>query len=295
MSHNHNHIDHNEFNKKFKIGIILNSAFIIIEIFFGLTFNSLALIADAGHNLSDVLGLIIAWVANYLILKKPTKNFTYGFKRTSILAAMLNSLLLIFALGIILWEAVERLNSTQEVNGNIIMIVAGIGVIINGITARLFVHGKEKDLNLKGAYLHMLADALISAGVVVSGLIIYLTHFYWLDSIISIVIVFVIFMGTWKLLRDSTVLTLDGVPVNISYENVKQYLLENSEIESIHHLHIWALSTSEAALTVHIIPKSKINSDKLIRKVNEGLLEKFQISHTTIQIEIENCENTLEV
>ncbi|MBK7107000.1 MAG: cation transporter [Ignavibacteriae bacterium] len=287
--HNH-HIDHNEFNKKFKIGIILNSIFILIEIFFGLSYNSLALVADAGHNLSDVLGLIIAWTANYLVLKKPTKNFTYGFKRTTILAAMLNSLLLIFALGMILWEAIERLNSAKEVNGNIVMIVAGIGVIINGITARLFLHGKEKDLNIKGAYLHMLADAIISAGVVVSGFVIFLTKLYWLDSVISIIIVCVIFWGTWKLLRDSTILSLDGVPANINYEKVKNYFLEFSEIQSIHHLHIWALSTSETALTVHVVPKSKFNSAELFKKINEGLLNKFQINHTTIQIENENCE-----
>ncbi|MBK8946206.1 MAG: cation transporter [Ignavibacteriae bacterium] len=291
MSHNH-HINHNEFNRKFKFGIVLNSIFIIVEIIFGLTYNSLALIADAGHNLSDVLGLMIAWIANYLILKKPTKNFTYGFKRTSILAAMLNALLLIFALGIILWEAIERIKSTEIVDGNIVIIVAGIGVIINGITARLFLEGKDQDLNIKGAYLHMLTDAIISAGVVISGLLIMLTDFYWLDSVISILIVIIIFNGTWKLFKESMILSIDGVPGNINYENVRKFLLDKFEIDSLHHLHIWALSTSETALTVHVIPNANSNSnyDKLIKDINEGLLFEFGINHTTIQLENLNCK-----
>lgn len=291
MSHNHQHIDHNEFNQKFKLGIILNSVFIIIEIIFGLAYNSLALIADAGHNLSDVLGLLIAWIANYLILKKPTKNFTYGYKRTSILAAMLNALILIFALGIILWEAIERLNSEKTVDGFIVMIVAGIGVIINGLTAKLFIEGKDHDLNIKGAYLHMLTDAMISASVVFSGLLIKLTNYYWLDSAISIIIVFVIFGGTWKLLKESMVLSIDGVPANINIENVKKYIVEKFEIESLHDLHIWALSTSETALTVHLIPKTNTETDKLLKDLNEGLLHEFGINHTTIQFENTNCDN----
>lgn len=293
MSHNHNHshTNSNEFNQKFKIGIVLNLVFIAVEVIYGLLYNSLALIADAGHNLSDVLGLVIAWGANYLLRKEPTKTFTYGFKRTTILAAVLNSLILFVALGIILMEAIQRFNSETEVEGNVIIIVAGVGVLINGLTTYLFVKDKEKDLNIKGAYLHMLSDTLISVGVVISGIIIYYTNLYWIDSVISIIIVFVIFWGTWQLFRDSTILSMDGVPSNIKYEEVKNYILGISEIEKIHHLHIWALSTSETALTIHVIPNENEDTDLIIKKINEGIKKKFNITHTTIQIEKNTCES----
>jgi cobalt-zinc-cadmium efflux system protein len=293
MSHkhsdHHNHHLVNEFNKKFKIGIILNFSFVIVELVFGLFNNSLALIADAGHNFSDVISLVFAWTANYLIMKEPTSNFTYGFKKSSIMAALLNSLILVAALGIILWEAVSRFQNPYEVKGNIIIMVAGIGVIINGITTYLFLGGKEKDLNVKGAYLHMLNDTLISFGVVISGILILLTNLYWLDPLISIIIVMIIFWGTWGLLRDSAILSLDGVPLNVKLKEVENFLLNHEEVESIHDLHIWALSTFENALTVHLVVNEMQKTDQLLQDINSKLNEYFNVSHTTIQFENNNC------
>lgn len=293
MSHHHHH-DHsapNKFNNKFKFGIILNLGFVLIEFLFGIMYDSLALIADAGHNLTDVVGLVIAWGASYLALKKPTSKFTYGFKKSSIIAAQLNSLLLLVAIGIIIWEAVNRLTNPPEVEGIILIWVAGIGVIINGITTYLFFNGKDEDLNIKGAYLHMLADTLISVGVVISGIIIMLTAANWIDPVISIVISVVIFWSTWKLLNDSTKLSLDGVPESINADEVKKYLLNLDETCDIHDLHIWAISTTEIALTVHLIVNENLSNDKLLEKINHDLDHQFKISHTTIQLEVEKCEN----
>ncbi|MEE9429451.1 MAG: cation diffusion facilitator family transporter [Melioribacteraceae bacterium] len=287
-SHNHNEVP-KDMNSAFKIGIILNVGFVIIEFVYGILYNSLALMADAGHNLSDVLGLLIAWGASYLVTKEPTKKYTYGFKRSSILAATLNALLLLVAIGIILWEAIQRFSSPQEVEGIPIMIVAAIGVVINGITAYLFLANKEKDLNIKGAYLHMLADTLISVGVVIAGLLILLTDYTWIDSFVSIVIVVVIFWGTWGLLKDSLNLSLDAVPDSVQLEKVFEYLNNLDEVLTIHDLHIWALSTTENALTVHLVKKGSAKNDELLEKVNHNLKHHFNISHTTIQIEENDC------
>lgn len=289
--HNHSHVAPNEFNNKFKFGIILNLAFVFVEFSFGVMNDSLALIADAGHNLTDVVGLAIAWGASYLALKAPTSKFTYGFKKSSIIAAQLNSLLLLVAIGIIIWEAVNRLSNAPEVEGGVLIWVAGIGVIINGITTYLFFNGKDDDLNIKGAYLHMLADTLISVGVVIAGIIIIFTSANWIDPVISIVIAIVIFWSTWKLLNDSTKLSLDGVPESINADDVKKYFLDLDETCDIHDLHIWAISTTEIALTVHLIVNENYSNDKLLEKINHDLDHKFSISHTTIQLEVEKCEN----
>jgi len=291
MSHIHQHNIGEAYNNKFKIGIILNLSFVFIEFFIGIIYDSLALVADAGHNLSDVLGLLIAWGASYLILKKPTNNFTYGFKRSSIIAAQLNSLILLVAIGIIIWEAVNRLSSPPEVEGTIMMLVAGVGVIINGITTYLFFADKDTDLNIKGAYLHMLADTLISVGVVISGLIIYLTNSYWIDPVISILIAVIIIWSTWSLLRDATKLSLDAVPDSIDISNVKNYFLSLKEVQDFHDLHIWALSTTETALTVHLIKDSMLSNDEILKQVNAELKDQFNISHTTIQLEELECSN----
>ncbi|MCB9206471.1 MAG: cation transporter [Ignavibacteriales bacterium] len=293
MSHDHNHHHHidGNYNNKFKIGVALNLAFVLIEFIFGILNDSLALIADAGHNLSDVIGLLIAWGASYLVLKKPTKNFTYGFKKSSILAAQINALILLVAIGIIIWEAVDRIKSPPEVNGEILMIVAGIGVIINGITTYLFLSGKDTDLNIKGAYLHMLADTLISLGVVLSGFIIYMTNISLIDPIISIVIAIIILWGTWGLLTEATKLSLDAVPQSIDLEKIRKYIQSISQINEIHDLHVWALSTTENALTIHIIVEKKENEDSLIKKINHHLKSEFNITHTTIQIEEIKCES----
>lgn len=289
--HNHSHIKEGDFDTKFKIGIGLNLAFVAIEFIFGLIYDSLALIADAGHNLSDVIGLVIALGASYLVRRKPTKNFTYGYKKSSIIGAQINSLILLVAIGIIIWEAINRLTSPIEVEGTILIIVAGVGVVINGITAFLFVGGKDADLNIKGAYLHMLADTLISLGVVVSGIIILYTNANWIDPFLSIVIAIVIFWSTWKLLQDSTKLSLDGVPDNIRIDEVKKYFSSSPEIIDFHDLHIWALSTSETALTVHLIINKDYNNDTALKKINTDMDSKFGISHSTIQIEERDCSN----
>ena len=296
MSHNHNHHNHShiregDFDNRFKLGIALNLAFVAIELIFGLLYDSLALIADAGHNLSDVIGLVIALGASYLVRRKPTENFTYGLKKSSIIGAQINSLILLVAIGVIIWEAVSRISSPPQVEGTILIIVAGVGVIINGITTFLFIGGKDADLNIKGAYLHMLADTLISLGVVVSGIVILFTNANWIDPVISIVIAVLIFWSTWKLLQDATKLSLDAVPNTVSIEEVKKYFTLAKEINDFHDLHIWALSTSETALTVHLIINKEYNNDDTLKKVNHDLDSKFGISHSTIQIEEIDCSN----
>ena len=294
MSHDHSHQhfpQNGNYDHKFKIGIVLNLLFVFVEFIFGILYDSLALIADAGHNFSDVIGLVIALGASYLVRRKPTENFTYGFKKSSIIGAQLNSLILLVAVGIIIWEAVDRITSPPPVEGGILIIVAGFGVVINGITTYLFIGGKDSDLNIKGAYLHMLADTLISLGVVISGLIIVLTGANWIDPIISILISIIIFWSTWKLLQDATKLSLDAVPDSIDIEKVKAYLSSNSDINNFHDLHVWALSTTETALTVHLIIDQKMNRDSLIKNINHELEHNFGISHSTIQTEEIDCSN----
>jgi len=294
MSHNHYHHAHlsnknEEYSKKFKLGILLNLIFVIVEFGFGILNDSLALIADAGHNLTDVVGLVIAWAASNLAQKRPTHEFTYGFKKSSVIAAQLNSVILLVAVGIIIWEAINRLSSPPSVDGNILMIVAGIGVIINGLTTFLFMGGKDRDLNIKGAYLHMLADTLISCGVVISGLIIIYTSANWIDPVISIFIAIIIFWSTWKLLHDATKLSLDGVPESVKLDDVMGYFSNHQIITDFHDLHVWALSTTETALTVHLIIEENLDNDDIIKNVNFDLKENFGISHSTIQIENIDC------
>ncbi|MDX1702386.1 MAG: cation diffusion facilitator family transporter [Melioribacteraceae bacterium] len=290
MSHDHN-ITEIRFNKQFKIATILNLAFVVVELVFGIVTNSLALISDAGHNFGDVIGLLIAWGAAYLVQKKPTTRYTYGFKKSSIIAAQLNSLILLVAIGIIIWEAVNRINNPPDVDGAVMMLVAGIGVVINGITTFLFLSGRKEDLNIKGAYLHMLADTVISLGVVISGLIIYLTNLFWIDPAISIIIALMIFWSTYKLLRDSTKLSLDAVPDSINIEDVKLLLDGFQEINEFHDLHIWALSTTESALTVHLTIDRKDQSEKILQAIQQKIKERFGITHCTIQIEERKCNN----
>jgi cobalt-zinc-cadmium efflux system protein len=279
------------FNKQFKIGIILNLSFVIVELVAGILNNSLALISDAGHNFSDVIGLLIAWGAGYLVQRKPTNQFTYGFKKSSVVAAQLNSLILLVAIGIIIWEALNRLSEPPNVDGAIVMLVAGIGVIVNGVTALLFISGKEKDLNIKGAYLHMLADTLISLGVLFSGLLIYFTKLFMIDSIISIIIAVIIFWSTFKLLRDSTKLSLDGVPDSIDIDKIKLFLSDYPEVNEFHDLHVWALSTTENALTVHLLIERNDQSKEILQNLQHEIEERFGITHCTIQIEEIKCGN----
>ena len=281
--HNHNNV---VYNKPIVIGIILNVAFIAIEIFYGLISNSVALISDAGHNFSDVISLVLALIAAMLIKKKSTEKFTYGYKKGSILIALINSILLLVALGVIIWESVHRFYNPVQIDGMTVISVAFIGILINGFTAYLFIKDKEKDLNLKSAFLHMLTDALVSAGVVVSGIFITIYRLYWLDPLVSLMIVGVIFTMTYKLLKETIRLSIDAVPENIDIKSVFDYLMSIEGVKEIHDLHIWSLSTSQVALTVHIVVKSDYVFDNdVLNNINITLNDKFEISHSTIQIE----------
>ncbi len=288
MSHDHSHHHEiNNYNRSFAIGITLNMIFVIIELFYGMYADSLALIADAGHNFSDVLSLMLAWGASYLATKHPTSKRTYGLRKVTIMASLFSAILLLVALGAIAWDSIERLSDPQAVNGTVIIIVAAIGVVINTATALLFVKGQKHDLNIRAAYLHMAADAVISLGVVIAGIAILLTGWLWLDPVISLSIVVVILLGTWGLLRDSIDLSIDAVPQGIDVGEIKEYLLNLSNISDLHDLHIWALSTTENALTVHLVTTDALIYNHIIQEIQEHLHHHFNISHATIQMEKE--------
>lgn len=290
MSHDHKH-EINNYNRAFAIGVILNVLFVFIEAGYGIVAGSLALIADAGHNLSDVLSLLLAWGASLLASKKPTKKRTYGFRRVTILASLVSALLLLVALGGIAWESVGRFFNPQPVKGMIIIIVAAIGVVINSITALLFISGKEHDLNIKGAYLHMAADAGVSLGVVIAGIAIMLTGRLWLDPAISIFIVVIILIATWGLLQNSLNLSIDAVPEGIDLCEIENYLTSLKNVSCTHDLHVWALSTTETALTVHLVTTKDSMDNTFLIKIQKYLHDQFGIGHVTIQIEQENSEN----
>jgi cobalt-zinc-cadmium efflux system protein len=285
--HDHSHAPQ-DFTSAFAIGIALNTAFVLIEAAFGYFAHSLALMADAGHNFGDVAGLILAWGAIWLSKRKPSAQYTYGFRSSSILAALFNALILLVAIGGIGWEAIMRLSSPAEVAGNTIMIVAGIGIVINAATALLFASGRKGDLNIRGAYLHMAADALVSAGVVIAGVVISFTHWNWLDPIVSLVISAVILVGTWGLLKDSFKLAIAAVPEGIDPKKVSAHLEMLPGVRDIHDLHIWAMSTTETALTVHLVLPNGHPGDEFLHDVAHELEKTFGIHHVTIQIELGN-------
>ncbi len=292
MGHNHSHShSHNpQYNRAFAIGITLNIVFVGVEVFYGLVANSSALLADAGHNASDVLSLIFAWFAIWLATKKPKEKYTYGYKKTTILVSVLNAMLLFGAVIAIGWEAAGKFRNPAPVAGTQVMIVAGIGVAINTLTALLFLKGQKNDLNIRGAFLHMAADAGVSLGVVISGLLIVKTGMQWIDPAMSFVIIVVILWGTWKLFIESVRLALDAVPKNIDIDKVRAAILNRKGVESIHDLHIWAMSTNENALSAHIIARVD-NPDQLLSEIKVSLSKQFKISHLTIQIE--KWENVL--
>lgn len=284
MGHNHNHtIEHH--NKAIIIGIILNITFVVIEVIYGFISNSVALIADAGHNFSDVIALVLALIASLLIKKRSSDKYSYGFKKGSILIAAFNSLLLLVALGVICLEAVNRFYEPVGVSGSTVIIVAFTGIIINGLTAYLFVKGKDKDLNIRSAFLHMLTDALVSAGVVVSGLMILFYDINWLDPLMSIIIVCIIFLGTWNLFKETIRLSIDAVPEKININEVRTYLNGLAGVTEVHDLHIWSLSTSQIALTAHLVVDNFTQESNFLNMIQEKLHDKFEIEHTTIQIE----------
>lgn len=282
--HGHSHAPAN-FDRAFAIGVGLNVTFVAVEAVYGIKANSLALLADAGHNLSDVAGLLLAWAAAWLSRRKPSNRRTYGLGRTSILAALGNALLLIFAIGAIAWEAVRRFESPSPVQGTVVMIVASIGILINGATALLFMSGRKSDINIRGAFLHMAADAGVSAGVVLAGLAITYTGWLWLDPVVSLVVVVVIAIGTWGLLRDSVGMALDAVPVGIDRDKVYEHLAALPGVRAVHDLHIWPLSTTDTALTAHLVRSEPIIDDVFTASVAADLRSKFNINHTTLQFE----------
>jgi cobalt-zinc-cadmium efflux system protein len=301
MSHDHTAHDHAghshaaharapaDLGAAFLIGIGLNTAFVIVEAVFGFLTNSVALIADAGHNLSDVLGLVVAWVGGALARRSPSARYTYGLKGAPILAALFNAVALLIAVGAIAWEAAHRLFAPTPVAETTVMIVAGIGVVINTITALLFMSGRKGDINIRGAFLHMAADAAVSAGVVVAAVVIVLTGWLWLDPAISLAIVVVIVWGTWGLLRESLALSLSAVPSGIDPDQVRGYLTALPGVAGVHDLHIWAMSTTETALTAHIVMPRGHPGDATLAGFAHELTHRFGIGHATIQIEMGNA------
>jgi len=286
MGHGHNH-DHapKNFGRAFAIGIALNLAFIILEVIYGRLSNSLALVADAVHNLSDVLGLGLAWGAMILGLRSPTSRRTYGFRRSSILAALINGAVLLIGVGAIAWEAISRLSDPEAVEETTVVWVAAVGILINGGTALLFMSGSKGDLNIRGAFIHLASDAAIALGVVVTGIAVIYSGWVWLDPAVSLVIVGLITWGTWGLLRDSVNLVLDKVPEGIDIDNVKAYLATLPTCSDVHDLHIWGMSTTEAALTAHVVLNRSVCDDALLAATAKDLHDKFGIEHTTLQVE----------
>ncbi len=301
-AHNHsNHQHHHDHsvaltsvNTAFIIGISLNFLFVIIEVIAGLVYHSLSLLSDAGHNLADVAALALSLLAFKLMKVKSSKTYTYGYRKTSVLVAFFNSIVLVLSIGAILYEAVQRFFHPQEVKGGIIAIIAAIGIVINGSTALLFTRDKEKDMNVKSAYLHLMSDAIVSLGIVIGGILIIYTGWFWIDSVLSIIIAIIILFSTWRLLKDSLRLSLDGVPVGIQLDEVKAVAMKVAGVKDFHHVHIWAISTTENALTAHLVLSLNTSSEeerKIKQHIKHELLHK-NIQHATLETERENenCE-----
>lgn len=295
MEHNHNHTPKLEhLNRAFIIGIVLNLAYVILQIIIGLRINSLSLLSDAGHNFLDVGGLALSLLAFKLTKTNSSETYTYGYKKSSILISLVNAIVLLISIGIIGYEAIFRLQNPEPLPGKIIAFIAFIGIIINGFSAFLFFKDKDDDINIKSAFLHLFSDALVSLGLVIGGILIYYTELYWIDPILSIIICLVILISTWNLLKDSIILTLDGLPRNIDFDKVKNTFQKIEGILSFHHLHIWAISTSENALSGHIVVSENLSNDE-IYTIRQGLkheLGHLNIEHCTIEIETEKykCE-----
>ena len=287
--HAHSHAP-KDFGRAFILAIVLNTGFVVVEAAFGFIYGSMALIADAGHNLSDVLALLLAWGASVAAKRPASERYTYGFKSSTILAAIANAVLLAVAIGAILYETTHRLMEPSEPQGTIMAIVAGIGIAINAGTAMLFMRGQD-DINIRGAYLHMAADALVSAGVVVAGLIILFTGLWWIDPVVSLIIVAIIAWGTWGLARDSLAMGLLAVPARIDVAEVRAHLTALEGVEDVHDLHIWPMSTTETALTAHLVMPTRIGDDGFLHRLSDTLKARFGIDHATVQVERKPCRN----
>jgi cobalt-zinc-cadmium efflux system protein len=283
--HHHHHPAPGDAGRAFALAIGLNAAFVAIEFIYGFIANSTALMADAGHNLSDVLGLMLAWGAALLTKSAPTRRFTYGLRGSSILAALLNALLLMVACGAIAWEAIHRFAHPEAVAGTTVSIVAAVGVLVNGFSAWLFMAGSKDDINVRGAYLHMAADAALSLGVVVAGLVVMYTGWAWIDPAVSVVIVVIIVAGTWSLLRESLQMALAGVPAGVDAGKITAFLKSQPGVSEVHDVHIWAMSTTETALTAHLVMPGGYPGDATIDGIVAHLREDCSIHHCTLQVE----------
>lgn len=291
MAGHHDHDHHHshgpaDFGRAFAIGTILNLGFVIVEGAAGFLTDSVALLADAGHNLSDVLGLLVAWAGMELAKRPASKRFTYGLRSSSILAALTNSVLLLVAVGAIAWEAIGRFSDPPAIEGGTVMLVAGLGIVVNLSTALLFARGRKSDINIRGAYIHMAADAAVSAGVVVGGGLILLTGSEWIDPAVSLVIVAVILWSTWGLARESLTMVLQAVPEGIDADAVRTTLASLPGVARVHDLHIWPMSTTEAALTAHLVMPGGHPGDAFLIDLQHRLAHDFRIDHTTVQIEL---------
>lgn len=282
--HSHSHAP-KSFGRAFLIGVTLNLAFVVLEVVFGIFSHSLALVADAGHNLGDVLGLALAWGASVLENVPATERMTYGFRSSSILAALFNAILLLVSVGAIAWEAIRRFGVSIDVAGGTVIWVSVTGIIINSVTALMFMSGRKGDLNIRGAFLHMAADAGVSGGVVIAGIAILWTGFHWIDPVVSLLIAAVIVWGTWGLLRDSVKLALQAAPADVNVAEVRSYLAGLPEVKSVHDLHVWPLSTTQTALTAHLEMPDASPRDAFLHEISAELHRKFAIDHCTIQLE----------
>ncbi|MEP6465006.1 MAG: cation diffusion facilitator family transporter [Parafilimonas sp.] len=297
--HHHHSIEPQKANTAFIVGIALNFLFVLVEAFTGFYIHSLSLLSDAGHNLADVVSLSLSLLAFRLMKVQSNENYTYGYRKTSILVALFNGMVLMVSIGAIMYEAIQRLSNPQPLPGTTIAWVAGIGIIINGVTALMFMRDRKKDLNIKSAYLHLLSDALVSLALVIGGIIIQFTNWFWIDPALSIIVALTILFGTWNLLKESLRLSLDGVPADLNLQEVKKVAATVKGLQEIHHIHLWAMSTTENALTAHIVIDAKASMDEVekIKHQFKHSLEHMNIQHVTLEIESsdKNCESVNKV
>ena len=287
MEHSHHLEREVQVNKAFVAGIVLNLAYVVVQIIAGLNINSMSLLSDAGHNFLDVSGLVLSMLALRLTKSKATKNYTYGYKKSSILISLFNTILLLISIGAIGYESVIRFQHPEQLSGKIVAAIAIFGILINGTSAFLFFREKDKDINIRSAFLHLFSDTLVSMGLVVGGILIYYTHFYWIDSLLSILICLIIVWSTWNLLRNSLHLSMDGVPTDVDMEKIIAAVQGVEGVESVHHLHVWAISTQENALTGHLVVSSTCSSKEInsTRQAVKRRLLTLKINHSTLEIE----------
>lgn len=295
MEHDHAHHHHHspvltQVNTAFVVGIILNFLFVLIEAIVGLYIHSLSLLSDAGHNLADVGSLALSLLAFRMLKVRANENYTYGYRKTSILVALFNSMVLMLSIGAIIYEAAHRFLDPEPMPGNTIAVVACVGILINAVTALMFLRDKDKDLNIKSAYYHLMSDALVSFGLVIGGILMFYTQWYWIDSALSVIVALVILFSTWKLLKDSLRLSLDGVPENIHIEKIKAMALNMAGVKELHHIHVWAISTTENALTAHLVLRQEttIEQEQYIKHELKHRFEHENIHHVTLETEREN-------